>query len=136
MNNSIMYQEIHMIRDSLKLTYDANKDKIKDFVKTFKEKEIRNVVIAASSVITKYNSYLNFKNTLVIGISQSGSGKDIFEFVDKAKNNGALTLAITNDSSSIVAKVCDYHFCLNLKFHQLVHYCLYFLLNFQILNLN
>lgn len=141
MNNSIMYQEIHMIRDSLKLTYDANKDKIKDFVKTFKEKEIRNVVIAArgssdnvgtylkyileiyahipvsfaaSSVITKYNSYLNFKNTLVIGISQSGSGKDIFEFVDKAKNNGALTLAITNDSSSIVAKVCDYHFCLNL----------------------
>ena len=41
--------------------------------------------------------------TLVIAISQSGKGKDIFEVVKKANEKGALTLSITNNEKSIVA---------------------------------
>ena len=141
MNESIMHKEILMIPESLKLTKEYNKEKIVEFCKAFKEKDIKNVMIAARgssdnvgvylkylfeiylhipvsfascSVITKYSSYLNFDKTLVIGISQSGSGEDIFEFLNMAKNHNALTLTITNNTESIVAKVSEYHFYLNL----------------------
>ena len=141
MSESIMHKEILMIRESLKLTYSFNKEKIIDFCKVFKEKNIKNVMVvargssdnvgvylkylfeiylhipvsfASSSVVTKYDSYLNFDKTLVIGISQSGSGEDICEFIKMSKKHGALTLSITNNPTSIVSLASDFDFQLNL----------------------
>ena len=100
MNETIMHKEIFLIPESLKLTKSYNEKIVTELKKVFLEKDIKNVMIvargssnnvgvylkylfeiylhipvsfAACSVVTKYNSYLNFDKTLVIGISQSGN---------------------------------------------------------------
>lgn len=142
MNETIMHKEIMMIPESLKLTESYNDVVIKEFKEVFRKKDIKNVVVvargssdnvgvylkylfeiylhvpvsfAACSVVTKYNSYINFDKTLVIGISQSGSGEDICEYLNMSKKYGALTLAITNNLSSICSEAADYNFYLNLS---------------------
>ena len=45
---------------------------------------------------------------VVIGISHSGSSKDIIDSLMIAKNNGAITIAITNIGKSPIYKVADY----------------------------
>ena len=48
------------------------------------------------------------KNCLVLGISHSGSSKDIIEAMKIAKDNGAITSAITDHSKSPIYKISDY----------------------------
>ncbi len=70
------------------------------------------VAYAASSVITLYNGKLNLKNQLVIGCSQSGKAADVLEVIRRAKENGAITVSVTNDETSPLAKEAGYHlFC-------------------------
>lgn len=45
---------------------------------------------------------------VVIGISHSGSSKDIVEALSIAKHAGAVTVAITNSGKSPIQKHCDY----------------------------
>jgi glucosamine--fructose-6-phosphate aminotransferase (isomerizing) len=49
------------------------------------------------------------KNCLVIGISQSGKAADVREVLNRAKNDGGLTVAVTNDKTSPMAGMADYH---------------------------
>lgn len=141
MNETIMHKEIFLIPESLTLTKSYNEKIVKEVKKVFLEKDIKNVMVvargssdnvgvylkylfeiylhipvsfAACSVVTKYNSYLNFDKTLVIGISQSGAGEDIRSYLEMARKNGALTLAITNNLDSICAKASEFNFYLNL----------------------
>lgn len=51
-------------------------------------------------------SHLN-ENDVAIGISHSGSSKDIVEALKIAKDNGATTIAITNSGKSPILKVSD-----------------------------
>jgi len=70
------------------------------------------VSIAAPSVFTLYNKSLCMKNSLVIGISQSGCAADVIEVIKSANSQGAVTLGITNDQSSPLAAEAKYHlFC-------------------------
>ena len=48
------------------------------------------------------------KNDVAIGITHSGSSKDIVEALKTAKNHGATTICITNKGKSPVLKYCDY----------------------------
>ncbi len=48
------------------------------------------------------------KGDVAIGISHSGSSKDIVEALDIAKKSGAYTVAITNKGKSPIQKVSDY----------------------------
>ncbi|HVN15884.1 MAG TPA: SIS domain-containing protein, partial [Anaerolineales bacterium] len=48
------------------------------------------------------------KNALVIGISQSGQSPDIVSVLEEGKRQGNLTLAITNESDSPLAKAADF----------------------------
>ena len=68
------------------------------------------VSLAAPSVHTLYNAKLNYKDTLVIGVSQSGESSDTNEVLDAAKRSGALTIAITNEVKSGIAAVAEYTF--------------------------
>ncbi|MFH0801067.1 MAG: SIS domain-containing protein [bacterium] len=61
------------------------------------------VALAAPSVETLYHKSLKLKGVPVIGISQSGRSPDIVEYVREARRIGALTIAITNDTSSPLA---------------------------------
>ncbi|MCU1288368.1 MAG: Glutamine--fructose-6-phosphate transaminase (isomerizing) [Acidobacteria bacterium] len=65
------------------------------------------VSLSAPSIFTLYKSKLNLKRALVIGVSQSGEGDDINQVLENAKNSGAYTLGITNESESTMAKLAD-----------------------------
>jgi glucosamine--fructose-6-phosphate aminotransferase (isomerizing) len=66
------------------------------------------VSLAAPSVITLYHSKLDFRDVLVVGISQSGESTDINAFLEEARKRGAMTVGVTNESASTMAGVCEY----------------------------
>lgn len=67
--------------------------------------------IAELSVLTHYDADVNFEGTMVIAVSQSGGSIDVCEFLQKAKNKGALAVAFTNIADSKLAKIADYTVC-------------------------
>jgi glutamine---fructose-6-phosphate transaminase (isomerizing) len=64
--------------------------------------------LAAPSIVTLYGAKLRLEHTLVIGVSQSGKAVDVVEYVDRAKEMGALTAAVTNEPDSDLAGAADY----------------------------
>jgi glucosamine--fructose-6-phosphate aminotransferase (isomerizing) len=62
----------------------------------------------APSIHTIYKANTNYKNSLVIGISQSGKSPDLVESMAYAKKNGALTVALINENNSPLEKECEY----------------------------
>lgn len=67
--------------------------------------------IAELSVLTHYDAKVNFEGTMVIAVSQSGGSTDVCEYLQKAKNGGALAVAFTNVADSKLAKIADYTVC-------------------------
>ncbi len=67
------------------------------------------VMLATPSVHTLYGSPPKLSRALVIGISQSGRSEDIFRVVEDANTQGALTLSITNNPDSRIAKAGKHH---------------------------
>ncbi|MBQ7160401.1 MAG: SIS domain-containing protein [Clostridia bacterium] len=68
--------------------------------------------LATSSVITKYDGKLRYPHSLVIGVSQSGMAKDVLAVIERAKESGALTVTVTNNTDSPLASAGDFHlFC-------------------------
>ncbi len=66
------------------------------------------VALAAPSLFTMYHTPPKLKDALVIGISQSGVSDDIVSVVRSGREQGAVTLAITNDPSSPLAAASQY----------------------------
>lgn len=62
----------------------------------------------APSVISIYKANLNLKNSLVIGISQSGKSPDICSKMEEARKKGATTVAIVNDTDSPLANFAEF----------------------------
>ena len=58
------------------------------------------VALAAPSLHTLYDAPLRYDDALVIGISQSGASPDVAGVVAAATEQGALTIAITNEPDS------------------------------------
>jgi glutamine---fructose-6-phosphate transaminase (isomerizing) len=71
------------------------------------------VSLAAPAIHTLYKARLDLRNTLVVGISQSGEGVDINIVLENAKRCGAMTLAITNEAQSSMAKRADETFLIH-----------------------
>ena len=69
--------------------------------------------LALPSVVTAYDGKLCLKDALVIGVSQSGKAADVLAVMEKAKQCGALTVAVTNDLQSPMAQFGDYHLYCN-----------------------
>jgi len=66
------------------------------------------VALAAPSLFTLYRRPPLLGDSLVIGISQSGSSPDIVAVVDEGRRQGAATLAITNTDDSLLAQAAEY----------------------------
>ncbi|WP_034338489.1 SIS domain-containing protein [Deinococcus misasensis] len=62
----------------------------------------------APSVSSVYKRTLNLQRGLVIAISQSGASPDVVESVRSAREGGAITLAITNNVDSPLAKTAEF----------------------------
>jgi glucosamine--fructose-6-phosphate aminotransferase (isomerizing) len=68
------------------------------------------VSLAAPSIHTVYNAKLDYRDALVIGISQSGESTDTNVVLDKARKQGAITIGITNEPKSAIASLAEYVF--------------------------
>jgi glutamine---fructose-6-phosphate transaminase (isomerizing) len=65
------------------------------------------VASASPSAITLYGARPDFTDALVIGVSQSGGSPDLTEVLRVARENGGLTLAVTNNPDSPLAEVAE-----------------------------
>lgn len=63
--------------------------------------------LGAPSGLTLYGSGPRLDRTVVIGVSQSGQGEDVVEYVREARRQGAPTVAIVNDQNSPLAETAD-----------------------------
>ena len=118
---------------------NINIESIRNLVKKIKENNINNIYFVARgtsdhaciyaqylygivlgmqctlgtpSVFTQYNGNINFKNTLVVGVSQSGRAEDVNAVLVSAKEQGMITVSITNNPTSLLATTAEFHlFC-------------------------
>ncbi|MBQ7352952.1 MAG: SIS domain-containing protein [Clostridia bacterium] len=118
---------------------EINACTIVNLVKEIKEKNITNIYFAARgtsdhacvfaqylfgsvlgiqctlgtpSLFTQYNTQINFSNSLVVGVSQSGRAEDVNAVLESANKQGMITVSITNNVDSLLAKTSKYHlFC-------------------------
>jgi glucosamine--fructose-6-phosphate aminotransferase (isomerizing) len=65
--------------------------------------------LASPSAITVYGSRPDLRECLVIGVSQSGGSPDLTEVLRVGREQGALTLAVTNAPDSPLATTADLH---------------------------
>ena len=65
------------------------------------------VSLAAPSVTTLYGTRPCWKNALVVGLSQSGESTDTNLILESAKEQGALTIGITNEPESSMARIAE-----------------------------
>ncbi len=68
------------------------------------------VSLAAPSVHSIYGASVNYKDALVVGISQSGESTDISAVLEQARKSGAMTVGITNEPKSTLAKMAEHVF--------------------------
>lgn len=137
---TLMQKEIFEQPQALKACLDYNRDTLDKLAERLRAENICNVVIAArgtsdhagiygkylieslvgipvglsaASVATLYGGKIDYKNMLVIGISQSGAAADVRAVMDQAKAAGAVTCTVTNTLGSILADCADFHLYCN-----------------------
>jgi glucosamine--fructose-6-phosphate aminotransferase (isomerizing) len=65
------------------------------------------VTLAAPSIFTLYKAPFQFDDVMVIAISQSGESTDTNLVLERAREQGALTIGITNEESSTLARLAE-----------------------------
>src|SRR5438270_2791348 len=68
------------------------------------------VSLAAPSIATLYEAKLDYKDALVVAISQSGESTDTNLVLERARAGSAMTLGITNESRSSLARIAEHVF--------------------------
>ncbi len=68
------------------------------------------VSLAAPSIFTLYGAKLRLQNALAVAISQSGESIDTNLVLERAREQGALTVGITNEPRSALARIADHVF--------------------------
>ena len=68
------------------------------------------VALAAPSVSTLYGVRLDLRETMVIAISQSGESTDTNFVLEQARKQNAITVGVTNESRSTLAKLAEHVF--------------------------
>lgn len=132
---SQMMKEIFEQPQALLKTFRAERDHAQDFRKFVEKRNFRLIVLVARgtsdnaalfgrylfelttgipvslcapSIHSIYHARLDFREALVVGISQSGEGLDINMVLRAARRQGAYTVGITNEAkSSMTAHVDD-----------------------------
>jgi glucosamine--fructose-6-phosphate aminotransferase (isomerizing) len=59
------------------------------------------------SLTVHYGSTLDMRGSTAIGLSQSGRTPDVVTYLDRARSNGAFTVALTNEPESDLARVAE-----------------------------
>ncbi|MDQ3871389.1 MAG: SIS domain-containing protein, partial [Chloroflexota bacterium] len=64
--------------------------------------------LAAPSILTVYERRPQWRDALVVAVSQSGQSDDVAAVITAARESGALTVTVTNDPSSPLAGASEY----------------------------
>jgi glutamine---fructose-6-phosphate transaminase (isomerizing) len=72
------------------------------------------VSLAAPSVWTRYNARVRYPKSLCIGISQSGAAPDVAEVVEALREEGHMTIGVTNTEGSKLTEVAEHSLCLGI----------------------
>lgn len=135
LNESKLWKEIHQQADCIDACLKKNTPILKEIANVVKQRQIKNIVfvargssdhaaqvakyvfemythfltnIATPSIITCYNGKVNYKDSLVIGISQSGGARDVYEVMKKCINDGGICVSITNEPNCLMSTIGDY----------------------------
>lgn len=146
-NETLMWKEICETPNIFKDIYTVNEITMKNLVQSIKQGNATNFVAAARgtsenaliflkyllevnspytlsksspSVVTLYKGKVNYANSIVIGCSQSGMAEDVLEIVRKANEQGAITISVTNNLESPLAKEAKFHLYCNAGLEQSV----------------
>ena len=65
--------------------------------------------LVSPSTMTAYGARPDLRDVLVFGISQSGGSPDLVQSLEVARAQGALTVAVTNNAGSELARVAEVH---------------------------
>jgi glucosamine--fructose-6-phosphate aminotransferase (isomerizing) len=65
--------------------------------------------LASPSSFTVYGARPDMRGVLFLGVSQSGGSPDLLESTEVARHCGALTIAVTNDADSPLARAAAHH---------------------------
>lgn len=65
------------------------------------------VALAAASLLTQYGIESASPQSALLAFSQSGAGPDMIALVESARRRGALSVALTNDADSELAKTAE-----------------------------
>ena len=65
------------------------------------------VSLAAPSIFTLYGARLDFRDVLAVAISQSGESTDTNFVLERAREAGAMTIGITNEAASSLARIAE-----------------------------
>src|ERR1035437_1004664 len=65
------------------------------------------VTLAAPSIVSLYGVTVDYRETLVVALSQSGESTDTNLVLERARGQGALTLGITNERRSTLAGLAE-----------------------------
>jgi len=66
------------------------------------------VSLAAPSITTLYRARMDYRDALVVALSQSGESTDTNLVLERARRRGVLTLGITNESTSTLARIAEH----------------------------
>jgi glutamine---fructose-6-phosphate transaminase (isomerizing) len=66
------------------------------------------VSLAAPSIFTLYGARVDYKDALVVAISQSGESTDTNMVLERARECGAFTVGVTNEAGSTLAKISEH----------------------------
>jgi glucosamine--fructose-6-phosphate aminotransferase (isomerizing) len=66
------------------------------------------VSLSAPSIYTLYGAPVQLRDALVVGISQSGESTDTNLVVQRAREAGAITVGVTNERQSALAKIAQH----------------------------
>ncbi len=65
--------------------------------------------LVSPSTITLYDAHPMLADVLVVAVSQSGGSPDLVEVIQRAREGGAITLAVTNAPESLLGRASEYH---------------------------
>ncbi|MFN7993263.1 MAG: SIS domain-containing protein [Bryobacteraceae bacterium] len=68
------------------------------------------VSMSAPAIYTLYNANMDYRDALVVAISQSGESTDTNLVLERAHEQGAMTIGITNEPSSTMARLAQHVF--------------------------
>jgi len=66
------------------------------------------VSLAAPSITTLYGADIDYRETLVVALSQSGESTDTNLVLERARHRGALSVGITNERGSTLARLAEH----------------------------